>query len=261
MAMYTLFINFYCYFLLYINLKRLKSIQYGPKPFEFDDGDSEMTEPVYLRVKRVLAAKIEDVVDAMERSGGAGVMREAVREVERAIEEVSEAKVAAASQKLQAIRQQKMATEHLQGLEEKAKFAMEQGREDLAEAAVSRQIDFENQIPALKAAEEAAAAEEERLDAFIVALSTRKMEMEQSLKAYETAMKEAPSAISVAGSKGQKVEKAVKRAEGAFERAMEGAGGVGFTRSDANTISKVAELDLMQRHSEVAKRMAALRAG
>ncbi len=219
-----------------------------------------MSEPVHLRVKRILAGKIEDVVDAMERAGGPSVMREAVREVERAIDDVRTAQVAAASQRLQAVRQQQMAAEHVGKLTEKAKFAIEQGRDDLAEAAITRQIDFEGQLPALKAAEEAAQAEETRLEAFVLALSSRKLEMEQSLEAFETAQREAPAAAKVAGGSSVKVERAISRAESAFDRAMEGAGGMGFTRSDAGAVTKVAELDVMQRQSEVAQRLAALRA-
>jgi phage shock protein A len=220
-----------------------------------------MSEPIHLRVKRILAGKIEDAVDAMERAGGSSVMREAVREVERAIDDVRSEQVAAASQRLQAIRQQQMAGEHIQKLAEKAKFAMEQGRDDLAEAAVTRQIDFEGQIPALQATEETAKAEEARLEAFVLALASRKIEMEQSLQAFEIAQREATTSVKVAGDNGIKVERAISRAETAFDRAMTGAGGLGFTRSDAGTVTKVAELDVLQRQSQVAQRMAALRAG
>lgn len=218
-----------------------------------------MSEPIHLRVKRILAGKVEDVVDALERSGGPSVMREAIREVERAIDDVRTEQVAAASQRLQAVRQQQMAAEHIEKLTEKAKFALEQGRDDLAEAALTRQVDFEGQIPALKASEEAGRAEEARLEEFALALVSRKMQMEQSLEAFEIAQREAPSAIKGVAGHGVKAEQAVKRAESAFDRAMQGAGGQGFTRSDADTVTKVAELDAMQRQSEVAQRMAALR--
>ena len=47
-----------------------------------------MAETVIKRVKRLVSGKIEDSVDAMERAGGTSVMREAIRETERAIEDV-----------------------------------------------------------------------------------------------------------------------------------------------------------------------------
>ena len=41
-----------------------------------------MAESIFMRVRRVISASIEDAVDAMERAGGTSVMREAVREVD-----------------------------------------------------------------------------------------------------------------------------------------------------------------------------------
>lgn len=219
-----------------------------------------MSEPIHLRVKRILAGRIEDVVDTMEHAGGPSVMREAVREVKRAIDDVRTAQVAAASQRLQAIRQQQMAAEHVLKLTDKAKFAVEQGRDDLAEAALARQIDFEGQIPTLKAAEDAAGGEEARLEAFVQALLSRKLEMEQTLEAFEMAQSEAPSVAIGSYGHGAKIEKAVARAESAFDRAMDGAGGTGFTRSQAGVVTKVAELEVMQRQSAVQDRLAALKA-
>ncbi|MBA1879007.1 hypothetical protein HLX94_24455, partial [Escherichia coli] len=47
-----------------------------------------MAESVFLRVRRLLSAKVEDSVDAMERANSDGTMREAIREVDRAMDEV-----------------------------------------------------------------------------------------------------------------------------------------------------------------------------
>ena len=41
---------------------------------------------------------------------------------------------------------------------------------------------------------------------------------------------------------------------------MAGAGGVSFTRADADTINRVAEIDGMQKSATVAERLAALKA-
>ena len=45
-----------------------------------------LLESVFARVQRLLSAKVEDTVDRMETAGGEGVMREAIREVDRAID-------------------------------------------------------------------------------------------------------------------------------------------------------------------------------
>lgn len=220
-----------------------------------------MTETIYARVKRILTAKVEDGVEAMERNGGASIMREAVREIDRAIDDVRTSHVAATSQRLQAVRQQDMAKEHLAKLTEKAKFALEAGRDDLAEAAIVRQIDFERQLPALMVSEQDAITKEAELDEFILALTSRKTEMEETLKAYELAHRQ----LLVTSQNGLEpkagIERAVGRAEAAFDRAIKGTGNVSFTKSSAGVINKVAEIDAMQHQSEVAQRLAMLKAG
>ena len=42
-------------------------------------GAEVMAESIFIRVRRVISASIEDAVDARERAGGSSVMREAIR--------------------------------------------------------------------------------------------------------------------------------------------------------------------------------------
>jgi phage shock protein A len=142
-----------------------------------------MAESIFARVSRLLSATVEDAVDRMEQAGGDAVMREAIREADRAIDQVKADLQSTMARRLLAARQQKMFTERAEELTTKAKFALGQGREDLAEAA-----------------------------------------------------------------------------EQAFDRAMAGAGGIGFARADADTINRVAEIDFMQKSATVAQRLAALKA-
>jgi phage shock protein A len=55
-------------------------------------------------------------------------------------------------------------------------------------------------------------------------------------------------------------ERRLENAEAAFDRAMTGGGGVGFTRGDADAINQVAEIDTLQKKASVAERLAALKA-
>ena len=57
----------------------------------------------------------------------------------------------------------------------------------------------------------------------------------------------------------QVTERRVHRAEQAFDRAMNGAGGAAFSRADAEIITRVAEIDMMQKRSTVAARLDALK--
>src|SRR5258708_21757667 len=70
-----------------------------------------MAESIFARVSRLLSASVEDAVDRMEQAGGDAVMREAIREADRAIDQVKTELQSTMARRLQATRQQKMLTE------------------------------------------------------------------------------------------------------------------------------------------------------
>jgi phage shock protein A len=218
-----------------------------------------MAETIFARVSRLLSATVEDAVDRIEQAGGDAVMREAIREAQRAIDQVKAELESTMARRLQAARQQKMYVDHAEEHTAKAKFAVSQGRDDLAEAALSRQIDFEAQTKKLDAVQQQAREEEQRLENAVTALNARKRQMEDALQAYLISRREAAPGGGPTRP-GPSAEKKVDAAEQAFDRAMAGAGGVGFTRADADTVNRVAEIDGMQKSATVAERLAALKA-
>jgi phage shock protein A len=219
-----------------------------------------MAESIFARVSRLLSATVEDAVDRMEEAGGDTVMREAIREADRAIDQVKAEHESTMARRLQAARQQRMLVERAEELTTKAKFALDEGREDLAEAALSRQVDFEAQAEKLDAVQQQAREEEKRLDDGLAALGARKRQMEDALQAYLVSQREAARGGDGPSRPDRSAEKKVDAAEQAFERAMAGAGGVGFARADADTINRVAEIDGMQKSATIAQRLAALKA-
>src|SRR6516164_3813984 len=70
-----------------------------------------MAESIFARMSRLLSATVEDAVDRMEQAGGDAVMREAIREADRAIDQVKAKLESTMARRLQAARQQKMLTE------------------------------------------------------------------------------------------------------------------------------------------------------
>lgn len=219
-----------------------------------------MAESIFARVSRLLSATVEDAVDRMEQAGGDAVMREAIREADRAIDEVKAQLESVMARRLQAARQRKMLTERVGELTEKASFALKEGREDLAEAALSRQVDFEEHARKFDNVEQQARSEEQRLEDGLAALKSRKGQMEEALSAYLVSRREASLGGDGPVRPDRNAEKKVDAAEQAFDRAMAGAGGVGFARADADTINRVAEIDGMQKSAAVAERLAALKA-
>lgn len=219
-----------------------------------------MAETIFTRVSRLLSATVEDTVDRMEQAGSDAVMREAIREADRAIDQVKTELEAAMTRRLQAARQQKMLAERAEELTAKAKFAVNQQRDDLAEAALSRQIDFEEQAKKLDAVQQQSRELEQRLEDSLTALQARKRQMEDTLQAFLLSRQQAALGGDGPVHPNRSAEKKLDAAEQAFDRAMTGAGGVGFTRTDATTINRVAEIDGMQKGANVAERLAALKA-
>lgn len=219
-----------------------------------------MSESIFVRVKRIVSGSIYDTVDAMERAGGASVMREAIREVERVVDDVKGERDQATASRLQAVRLQGLYKERLNTLQEKAEFAIDQGREDLAEAALHRQVEFEEQIEALAKSEKDAADKERQLEECLASLTVRLEQMAEELNAFEMARVSASAEVAGSVSQERQTERRVERAEAAFDRALSGAGGaMGLSRTNMEHAAKVGEIDAMQKSAVIAERMAALR--
>jgi phage shock protein A len=218
-----------------------------------------MAESIFQRVSRIVSGSIEDRVDAMERGNSDTVMRESIREADRAIDDVRSAQEKAATRRLQAARQQGMIAKRVEELQAKASFALQEGREDLAEGALSRQIDLEEQAVGLDSVQSLAREEEGRLEESLTALRDRKRQMEDALSSFEIAKTEASLGGDSGARNQQSIERQLERAEAAFDRAMTGAGGTGFDRGDVDAINKVAEIDAMHKGAKVASRLAALK--
>jgi phage shock protein A len=219
-----------------------------------------MAESIFSRVGRLLSARIEDSVDAMERANNDGVMREAIREVDRTIDAVRADQERAMTRRLQAARQAEMIGKKLEELTAKARFAVESGRDDLAEGALSRQVDLEGQTGRLADVQLLARQEEAKLEDSLAALRARKAQMTEALSAFDVARSDAALGGDGGFHNARRHERQVEQAEAAFDRAMTGAGGVGFSRGDANAINRVAEIDTLQKGATVAQRLAALKA-
>lgn len=218
-----------------------------------------MAESVFVRTRRLLTARIEDTLDAMEQANSGRTMREAIREVDRTIDDVRADREAAIARRNHAGSQQHMIATKIEELTEMARFALSKSREDLAEGALSRQLDLERQIAELDQVQQHARDEEEQLDESLAALRARKRQMEDALMAFTIAQKEAAPGGSVRLKRTRDVERRVERAGAAFDRALTGAGGVGLTQSKVEDIDQVAEIDSLRKSATVAERLAALK--
>lgn len=216
-----------------------------------------MTESISTRLSRIARARVEGLIDRLEQASSPAVMAEAVREVERLIDEVARECDTCVVRRLSAARSQALLRERLADLEAKARFALAEGREDLAEIALGRQMDFEASIAELDGTIAAAAEEEERFAATLAELKQRRDGMAELLKAHEAARAEVGDA-GVAGPRQRAA--AADRAERAFVRAMGGAVPTATAVAGAETRKGLSEIEQMSRRKTVAERLEKLRA-
>jgi phage shock protein A len=108
-----------------------------------------MPETILTRVGRIIGGLSNAALDAVEDRNGLAIAQQALREIDDVIEEARRdlGKVKAEEHRLGARRGQLEA--ELGALPDKLETALASGREDLARAGISRQLDLESQIEAI----------------------------------------------------------------------------------------------------------------
>jgi phage shock protein A len=222
-----------------------------------------MNDKITTRVGRIISGTVNKLVDAAEDMAPEAVLEQAIREVDQAIDEVrAELGKTLAGKHLANTRLAEETRKH-EELSEKIRLALEEGREDLAESAVSRLLDIEAQIPVLERTITQAKEQEFDLEGFVTALQARKREMGDELANYRAAVKQSsPGTAQGAEAKGRTVEQAVQGAESAFDRVMERASGVpgASTVPDRKTAKDLAELDDLARANRIKERLGTFKA-
>lgn len=221
-----------------------------------------MAEGIAKRVGRIISGSVNALVNAVEDATPQMLMEQAIREVDEAVDEVRAelGKVVAGNH---------LANKHLADknakhadLADKIEVAISQGREDLAEAAISGQLDIEAQIPVLEQTIRESAEQQKELEGYIAALQAKKREMADVVKAQKEATKSQISInldnsasgtqINVAG----KVAKKIDDAGSAFDRIVENQTGVALATGQVNAdAAKIAELEKLSRESLIKKRL------
>ncbi|MCG8562601.1 MAG: PspA/IM30 family protein [Hyphomicrobiales bacterium] len=221
-----------------------------------------MSDNLIYRVKRLVSGSVNSLVDAVENASPETVMKETIREVEAATDQVRDELGQVVANKHLASRRLMEANAKHEDLSEKVRIAVSEGRDDLAEAAIARQLDLEAQIPILESAIKDAASEEAELDGYIAALQARKREMEEELALFSTSRETSAGSVDAIGrAPKDAAERKVSKAETAFNRVMGNATGLpGVTAADRESSAKVAELEQLARDNRIRERLAAVKA-
>ncbi len=218
-----------------------------------------MSEGLSSRVGRIISGGLNAILDAVEDAAPDAVMEQSIREIDDAIEEVrSELGRVIAAKHLANKKLSDKNSEH-EDLAEKIEIALSEGREDLAESAVSHQLDIEAQIPILEQSIAEAAEKERELEGYVAALQARKREMKEELKRFRDASAAAKIDAS-ADAANPSIGHGVSQATRAFERVMERQGGIATgSMTEPKTAAQLQELEKLARQNRVNERLAAIK--
>lgn len=220
-----------------------------------------MKESITSRVSRIISGSARKLVEILESAAPEIVMEEAIVEVDSAIFDVrSELGKVSAAKYLANSRLMEANKKH-ENLSVKIEFAIEQKRDDLAEAAVSQQLDIEAQIPVLETAISESNDKIKELEGYITALQAKKREMREELREFRIAQESSKSVLSgnIPAANGE-IEIKVARAEAAFDRVIENTTGfIGPDSINIKSSAQIVELEEMHRKNRVQERLASIK--
>lgn len=220
-----------------------------------------MSDSLKTRVGRVIAGGMHALLDKIEDLNPQAAMEQAIREADGVVDEVRhELGTVSANRHLAQQQHAKLNRSH-EELRTQIDQALAQQREDLARAAVSRQIDIEAQIPVLEATLADLARQEQELQGFTAALLAKKREMQEALAEFRKSRAASESAAQSAGQSG--VEQRLGRVADAFDRIYQRQTGLDGTQrtGDLDQAARLSELEALVRDHKIAERMARIKAG
>jgi len=220
-----------------------------------------MAESLTSKVGRILSGGFHALVDAVEASTPETTLEQAVREVDLAIDDVrAELGRELARQHLAKRRLAQIQSDHA-SLTEQLEVALHEAREDLAEAAIAKQLDLEAQTPVLEQTLSECGKQQRELEGFVTALQAKRRQMRDELRSFREAQRvslaaaTANAGASAAPTNGvDSAERRVSHASAAFERVLERVGGVP-ANPRPDTSAKLGELEELARAHRVKERL------
>ncbi|KQW51134.1 MULTISPECIES: PspA/IM30 family protein [unclassified Roseateles] len=220
-----------------------------------------MADSLKTRVGRVIAGGMHALLDKIEDINPHAAMEQAIREADGVIDEVRhELGMVSANRHLAQQQHAKLNRSH-EELSDQIAQALATQREDLARAAVSRQLDIEAQIPVLEATLADLARQEQELQGFTAALLAKKREMQAALADFRKSRAATESAAQPVGQ--SNVEQRLGKVTDAFDKIYQRQTGLDGTQR-AGTLDQAArlsELETMVRDHKIAERLAQIRVG
>jgi phage shock protein A len=220
-----------------------------------------MADSLKTRVGRVVAGGLHALLDRLEDLNPQAALEQALREADGVIDEVRhELGLVSANRHLAQQQHVRLNRGH-EDLSDQIAQALAAEREDLARAAVARQLDIEAQLPVLEATLADLARQEQELQGFTAALLAKRREMQEALTAFRQSRAASVSATQPTGQSA--VEQRLAQVTAAFDRVYQRQTGVAGTSAagDLDQAARLSELEALVRDHQIAERLARLKAG
>lgn len=220
-----------------------------------------MKETIRSRIGRILTGTANSIIDTIEGLTPETIMEQAIREVDSAVDEIRDELGTITAQKYHVSKTvTKLNSEH-STIEEQVEEAMKEGRDELVQSALSRQVDIEDQLPSLENQSQSLSEQEKELNDAVTGLLAKRRQMEDELLEFKRNKKAAESAgnISPTGPSGSSNK--AEKAENAFSRVLQNETGV--RRSDLQTSAEdrknLAELAKLSKKAKIEAKLQALK--
>lgn len=220
-----------------------------------------MSDSLKARVGRVIAGNLHALLDKLEDLNPQSAMEQALREAASVVDEVRHELGTVSANRHLAQQQHARLNRSHEELREQIAQALAAQREDLARAAVSRQLDIEAQIPVLETTLADLARQEQELQGYTAALLAKQREMQQALAEFRKSRAAAESAAQVPGQSG--LEQRLAKVTDAFDKIYQRQTGLDGTQrtGDLDQAARLSELEALVRDHKIAERMAQIKAG
>lgn len=221
-----------------------------------------MSDTLKTRVGRVIAGSVHALIDRIEDQLPEAMLEQAIRDADAVIGDVRhELGLVSANRHLSQQQHAKLNTQH-EVLTGQINEALASDREDLARAAVARQLDIEAQLPVLETTLADHARQETELQGYVAALLAKQREMQEALADFRKSRAAAASTTASPGVAASSAEQRMDRVTGAFDKIYERQTGLsGTARSTSlQQAAQLKELDDLTRNHQIAERLARLKA-
>lgn len=219
-----------------------------------------MSESLLGRVARLVGGTFTTMMDAAENAAPEVVARQAIEELDSAIDDVRAEIGRKQANRHNANRELSSLNDRAEDLKAQIRTALQQEREDLAESGTHELIGIEDRIPIIESLVATTQEDEQELTKYLAGLRSKRDEMERDLQVIrdrKSADNGTVTGDNQPGS-GSTVERRVEKAGNAVSRVKASVTGVPAGK-DTTDASARAELEELHHKNRVAERLAALK--